>query len=441
MKGFYFVRNAKHFLHVLIVTLVTLAAEDGNPDLKNKIGLALVTRIVRAHQEGKKFRVIVLMPLMPAFEADIMSSEAGTLRKVMHFQYVSISRGGNSVLERLEAFGIQPEQYIGFFGLRSFDRIKHGKFDAIVEAVKEAEAEARLKGTPEEVLQQYQEEQQREQQEQQAQEQVQKVQERSQMLSVPGADAQLVGGEIRRKKSLASKFLLDPLPRNKEAARIKAISHQRRAADQERTWDESITKRAMSAAKKEHGYIPAVTERTLADHKVFNIIHEDTDKAETAAKKNYYQGGATEQSESHMAEGLGVMFRNAVNTIKGTKEHGDLEPKHHIVTRHPLIHHPDSEEMAAVRPSDANVGTTQKDGEDRVSALHRNEVEEFVEPSPQDSVEIVGETSSTNSEGETMVEDNEVDDFVTEQLYIHSKLMIIDDRIIIIGSGMSSWSD
>src|SRR5688572_17629530 len=103
-------------LHLPIVTLVTLAAENGNPDLKNTIGLALVNRIVRAHQEGKKFRVIVVMPLMPAFEADIMSSEAGTLRKVMHFQYVSISRGGNSVLERLEAFGIQPEQYIGFFG-------------------------------------------------------------------------------------------------------------------------------------------------------------------------------------------------------------------------------------------------------------------------------------------------------------------------------------
>ncbi|KAG0322786.1 hypothetical protein BGZ97_004099 [Linnemannia gamsii] len=431
------IETSQHFIYIENQFFVTLAAEDGNPDLKNTIGLALVNRIVRAHHEGKKFRVIVVMPLMPAFEADIMSSEAGTLRKVMHFQYVSISRGGNSVLERLEAHGIQPEQYIGFFGLRSFDRIKHGKFDAIVEAVKEAEAEAeaegRLKGTPEEVLQQYQEQQQRELQEQQAQEQAQQVQERqSQMLSVPGADAQQLGGEIRRKKSLASKFLLDPLPRSKEAARIKAISHQRRTADLERTWDESITKRAMSVAKKEHGYIPAVTERTLADHKVFNTIHEDTDKAETAARKNYYQGGTTEQSEPRVAEGMGVMFRNAVNTVKGTKENGGLEPKHHVITRHPLIHHP--EEVGAVRPSNANVGIAQEDGLDRVSVQQRNEVEELVEPHPQDSAEAGGETSSTSSEGETMVEDNEVDDFVTEQLYIHSKLMIVDDRIIIIGS-------
>ncbi|KAH7052850.1 hypothetical protein BKA57DRAFT_390961, partial [Linnemannia elongata] len=128
------IETAQHFIYIENQFFVTLAAENGNPDLKNTIGLALVNRIVRAHEEGQKFRVIVVMPLMPAFEADIMSSEAGTLRKVMHFQYVSICRGGNSVLERLESFGINPEQYIGFFGLRSFDRIKHGKFDAIVEA-------------------------------------------------------------------------------------------------------------------------------------------------------------------------------------------------------------------------------------------------------------------------------------------------------------------
>ncbi|KAF8929502.1 hypothetical protein BGZ47_001015 [Haplosporangium gracile] len=432
------IETSQHFIYIENQFFVTLAAENGNPELKNTIGLALVNRIVRAHQEGQKFRVIVVMPLMPAFEADIMSSEAGTLRKVMHFQYVSICRGGNSVLERLEAFGINPEQYIGFFGLRSFDRIKHGKFDAIVEAVKEAEAEAegRLKGTPEEVIQQHQEQQQREQLMQQAQEQQQQAQEQrqAQTLSVPGVDAQQLGGEIRRSKSLASKFLLDPLPRSKEAARIKAISHQRRAADMERTWDESITKRAMSVAKKEHGYIPPVTERTLANHKDFDTIHEDTDRAESNAKKHNYQGGTTEQSEPHVAEGLGVMFRNVVNTIKGTKDNGDLEPKHHIITRNPLIHHPDNEEIEAVHLDNANVGIAQKDGVDKLFVQARNETEALLEPNPQDSVEAGGETSSTNSEGETMVEDNEVDDFVTEQLYIHSKLMIVDDRIIIIGS-------
>ncbi|KAK3821162.1 MAG: hypothetical protein J3Q66DRAFT_280226, partial [Benniella sp.] len=120
------IAKAEHFIYIENQFFVTLATENGNPDIKNTIGIALVNRILKAHHEGKKFRVIVVMPLMPAFEADIISPEAGTLRKVMHFQYVSISRGGNSVLERLVAAGVDPDKYIGFFGLRSFDRIKHG---------------------------------------------------------------------------------------------------------------------------------------------------------------------------------------------------------------------------------------------------------------------------------------------------------------------------
>ncbi|KAI8604037.1 hypothetical protein EDD21DRAFT_333733 [Dissophora ornata] len=120
------IEKAEHFIYVENQFFVTLAVENGNPDIKNKIGIALVNRILRAYQEGKKFRVIVVMPLMPAFEADIMSSEAGTLRKVMHFQYQSICRGGNSVVERLIAFGVDPSRYIGFFGLRSFDRTGEG---------------------------------------------------------------------------------------------------------------------------------------------------------------------------------------------------------------------------------------------------------------------------------------------------------------------------
>jgi hypothetical protein len=64
--------------HRAIVT----SANDDNSDstIKNKIGKALVDRIKRAHAESKPFRVIVLMPLMPAFEAEVDSSDANTLR-------------------------------------------------------------------------------------------------------------------------------------------------------------------------------------------------------------------------------------------------------------------------------------------------------------------------------------------------------------------------
>lgn len=41
---------------------------------------------------------------------------------VMHWQYVSMCRGGHSVIERLRAEGINSDDYISFFGLRSYDK-------------------------------------------------------------------------------------------------------------------------------------------------------------------------------------------------------------------------------------------------------------------------------------------------------------------------------
>jgi len=41
----------------------------------------------------------------------------------MHWQYVSICRGGRSILEELQKAGIDGQRFISFFALRSYDRI------------------------------------------------------------------------------------------------------------------------------------------------------------------------------------------------------------------------------------------------------------------------------------------------------------------------------
>lgn len=48
----------------------------------------------------------------------------------MHFQYVTISRGGASIIEKLKELGIDPDQYISWFSLRNFGKIKVPKFTA-----------------------------------------------------------------------------------------------------------------------------------------------------------------------------------------------------------------------------------------------------------------------------------------------------------------------
>ena len=48
--------------------------------VKNKVGLALRERISRAHRNGEEFYVMVMIPLMPAFEGDVLDTISAVLR-------------------------------------------------------------------------------------------------------------------------------------------------------------------------------------------------------------------------------------------------------------------------------------------------------------------------------------------------------------------------
>ncbi|KAF9899008.1 hypothetical protein BX616_003365 [Lobosporangium transversale] len=477
------IENAEHFIYIENQFFVTLAAENGNASIKNTIGIALVNRILRAHRERKKFRVVVVMPLMPAFEADIMAGDAGTLRKIMHFQYVSISRGGNSVLERLIAEGVDPDQYIGFFGLRSFDRIKHGKFDAIVEAVKEAEIKQRRERVKLAQDGQQQEQQQPLHMEDSANQDEDAAVKADSLLDV---DSVLTDDDLIEDSSLASKFLLQPIPKDEEAKRIKAIASQRKALDEQRTWDESITKHAMSPATKELGYVPATTETSLADKEINEEIQRETMEAEIAAgEHNFRRVG---EKGPRLLDGLGTMMHSAIEKIKGTKQDGNLEPLHRRVgqkpkaqrLRHPIRHHrhhhhhhhhghsehsddddADSVELELEELREKGFIRGYEDFGKEVAPKPAWDEKEVATHEPKSTVESAP-TASTTEVGEQIgagtsvsggayparhpkadipevkvekpIVDDEVDDFVTEQLYIHSKLMIVDDRIIICGS-------
>lgn len=124
------IEQANHYVYIENQFFIT-ATDEKNKIVKNRIGEALVKRIIRARDEGKKFRVIVIMPLLPAFPAELSTKDAATVRLIINLQYESICRGGNSIMEKLSAAGIQePRDYIRFFGLRSYDRINNDPFEA-----------------------------------------------------------------------------------------------------------------------------------------------------------------------------------------------------------------------------------------------------------------------------------------------------------------------
>jgi phospholipase D1/2 len=64
------------------------------------------------------------MPAVPGFPANVKSKKetAGT-RAILEYQYRSICRGGQSIMELIAQEGFNPHEYISFFNLRSFDRI------------------------------------------------------------------------------------------------------------------------------------------------------------------------------------------------------------------------------------------------------------------------------------------------------------------------------
>ncbi|KAG0179127.1 hypothetical protein DFQ29_002490 [Apophysomyces sp. BC1021] len=118
------ISKAKHFVYIENQFFITATHPDDKL-VKNKIGQAIVERIKRAHRERQKFRIIVVIPCAPGFEGDFTSASGRSmpLRSVAHFQYLSISRGGNSILEKLQEANIPAEEYIGFYSLRNWGKI------------------------------------------------------------------------------------------------------------------------------------------------------------------------------------------------------------------------------------------------------------------------------------------------------------------------------
>nr|XP_019003723.1 phospholipase D [Kwoniella mangroviensis CBS 8507]OCF67184.1 phospholipase D [Kwoniella mangroviensis CBS 8507] len=89
--------------------------------IENQFSLALAQRVISAAQEGRKFKIIILIPAVPAFPGDIQSQSG--LKAIMEAQYRTINRGGASIFEMIREAGFDPQ----FWNLRSYDRINNPK--------------------------------------------------------------------------------------------------------------------------------------------------------------------------------------------------------------------------------------------------------------------------------------------------------------------------
>uniref|UniRef100_A0A8C8RCL6 Phospholipase n=1 Tax=Pelusios castaneus TaxID=367368 RepID=A0A8C8RCL6_9SAUR len=111
------IENSKHYIYIENQFFISCADDKV---VSNKIGDTIARRILKAHRENKRYRVYVVIPLLPGFEGDISTGGGNALQAIMHFNYRTMCRGENSILGQLKAeIGDKWINYISFCGLRT----------------------------------------------------------------------------------------------------------------------------------------------------------------------------------------------------------------------------------------------------------------------------------------------------------------------------------
>ncbi|OXB82495.1 UNVERIFIED_CONTAM: hypothetical protein H355_000753 [Colinus virginianus] len=116
------IENSKHYIYIENQFFISCADDKV---VWNKIGDAIAQRILRAHRENKRYRVYVVIPLLPGFEGDISTGGGNALQAIMHFNYRTMCRGENSILGQLKSeVGDKWINYISFCGLRTYAELE-----------------------------------------------------------------------------------------------------------------------------------------------------------------------------------------------------------------------------------------------------------------------------------------------------------------------------
>lgn len=116
------IEESDHFVYMENQFFIT-SCETMGVKIVNKIGDAIVERAVRAAKNGENWRCVILIPLMPGFQNTVDAPDGTSVRLIMQCQYRSICRGEQSIFGRLRNEGIEPEDFVSFYSLRSWGRI------------------------------------------------------------------------------------------------------------------------------------------------------------------------------------------------------------------------------------------------------------------------------------------------------------------------------
>ncbi|KAI0040774.1 phospholipase D, partial [Auriscalpium vulgare] len=117
------IQLSDHFVYIENQFFITSTVVD-DIAVENKIGDAIVHRIIRAHREGTPWKCCVVIPLLPGFPFPVDHGDASSVRIILECQNRTIGRGPNSIFARLRQEGIDPDEYFSVFSLRNWAKLK-----------------------------------------------------------------------------------------------------------------------------------------------------------------------------------------------------------------------------------------------------------------------------------------------------------------------------
>ncbi|XP_030603096.1 phospholipase D1 isoform X2 [Archocentrus centrarchus] len=114
------IEKSEHYIYIENQFFISCSDQK---TIHNGIGDAIVNRILRAYREKKKYRVYVVVPLLPGFEGDISTGGGNAIQAILHFTYRTMCRGEHSILSRLSELKDQWVEYITLCGLRTHSQL------------------------------------------------------------------------------------------------------------------------------------------------------------------------------------------------------------------------------------------------------------------------------------------------------------------------------
>ncbi|KAJ7696033.1 phospholipase D [Mycena rosella] len=117
------IQLSEHFVYIENQFFITSTVVN-DIKVENKIGDAIVKRIIRAHHDDMPWKCCIMIPVLPGFTFPVDHSDASAIRIILECQNRTIARGPHSIFSRLRKEGIDPDEYISVFALRNWGKLR-----------------------------------------------------------------------------------------------------------------------------------------------------------------------------------------------------------------------------------------------------------------------------------------------------------------------------